>query len=406
MTIRIRRLEKGQSLIVVTLLLFAFFAMLALVLDGGMTYWQRRNAQNAADAGALAGADWLCKTKDTIAAELIAEEYARDRNGATTAAAQATLMNPGGIVTVNTNINFQSFFARLFGLNFIDAPAYAKAGCAPPEGVAVMPVAWSCRAPVGGDPDQSPCVVNKIPAYEGDNNVCSWDEGDPMYIIADSEKIEVEVLCLDENGLPVGAVDCDVDGDGDDDLNLLTGGDRSWLDLNGGGGGASELKDWIEGDYGDLFIRPHTWVPVQTGVTGSVYDTVNDHILGKRVVMPVFDDYCPEGAPHQTGCSDLHTIADPPDNVNDTVVGDDPQDYFHIITFSYWVTTCVDSASHKGCPVREVLDGLLEDAEWKTGDINSLKTMEGCFVEGAVPGIGGEPGQGIDVGLYNVFLME
>ena len=70
------------------------------------------------------------------------------------------------------------------------------------------------------------------------------------------------------------------------------------------------------------------------------------------------------------------------------------------------MTTCVDSASHNGCPVREVLDDLLNLAGWKNGDINSLKTMEGCFVEGAVPGIGGEPGQGIDVGLYNVFLME
>ena len=73
MKFRIRRLEKGQSLIVVTLLLFAFFAILALVLDGGYTYWMRRNAQNAADAGALTGADTLCKFKYE------GEEYAETR---------------------------------------------------------------------------------------------------------------------------------------------------------------------------------------------------------------------------------------------------------------------------------------------------------------------------------------
>jgi hypothetical protein len=40
------------------------------------------------------------------------------------------------------------------------------------------------------------------------------------------------------------------------------------------------------------------------------------------------------------------------------------------------------------------------------GDINSLNSMEGCFLQGTVGGIGGDPGQGIDAGVYVVFLME
>lgn len=396
----IRKMEKGQSMILITALLLAFFAILALVLDGGFLYYMRRNAQNAADAGALAGADDLCKFKLPGQAKTVAENYALD-NGVSSASAVVTSYfptGPGGIVEVTTDINYQTFFARLLNINSSNTPAYAKAGCAPPEGISVMPVAWSCRSPI--DPEdgttQPGCEIIKIE----DKNLCTWpDARNEMYIIADSETIVVDTLCK-----PDGNVDCDSDGDGVDDIVLLSGGDRSWLDLNGGGGGAAELMDWIEGDYEDLFVRPHSWVPVQTGVTASVYDTVHDSILGKQVVMPIFDLFCPEGAPPKTGCPPVHTIEI--DGVDDRIIGDDPQDYFHIITFSYWVTTCVESASHKNCPARDVLDEYLKTAGYTGGEINSLQTMEGCFVTGSATGIGGEPGQGIDTGLYVIFLME
>jgi Flp pilus assembly protein TadG len=57
--------ESGQSLFLVTLLLFVFFGLLALALDIGYGYYQRRVAQNAADAGALAAASVYCNSKDT-----------------------------------------------------------------------------------------------------------------------------------------------------------------------------------------------------------------------------------------------------------------------------------------------------------------------------------------------------
>lgn len=397
-------------MVVAAVMMLAFLALLALVLDGGFTYWQRRNAQNAADSGALAGADWLCKYKDTVASEDIAEEYAIDRNGATTATAYAEIANggagPGGTVEVWANINFKSFFGRVLGLDFIDAPGYAKAGCGPPQGVAVMPVAWSCKAPVGVTPDPYSCELDQVP--EGDLP-CSFAEGDSMYIIADSDTITDDILCMNppNSGTPAGTVDCDLDDDGEDDAILLGGGDRSWLDLNGGGGGAAELIDWIQGDYAGLWVGPHYWVPVQTGVTGSVYDAVFDDILNKRVVMPIFDDFCPGGPPPQGGaCSALHTALDGPDFIADTVISNDPQDYYHIKAFSYWVTTCVESGGHGPCPVNLWLRDRLAALGWSNGDINSLKTMEGCFVSGNVPGLGGEPDEGIDTGIYTVFLME
>jgi hypothetical protein len=395
------KMEKGQSLILVTLLLFAFLAILALVLDGGFLYYLRRNAQNAADAGALAGADDLCRFKIPSQAEDVAEQFAYD-NRVSTAVASATLMSPGGIVEVQTSIDYQTFFARLLNLTTVSPPAFAKAGCAPPEGIGVMPIAWSCKAPIGEPDPGEVCEIHKI---EEDDLDCVWLE-DPMYIIADSETIEVDTFCQDPTGEPPSAMDCDLDDDGVNDMTLLAGGDRSWLDLNAGGGGAAELIDWIEGDYDGFLVGPHYWVPAQTGVTASVYDAVFDNILNEDVVVPIFDTFCPDGPPTPLNGCIIHSIADG-DKDDDTIVGNEPHDYFHIITLSYWRTTCIDSASHHGpCDAREALNILLLDNGWTMGDINSLQTMEGCFVKGAAQGIGGDPGQGIDTGLYTIFLME
>jgi Flp pilus assembly protein TadG len=48
--------EHGQALIVIVFAIIALFGMTALAIDGGNAYAERRRAQNAADAAALAGA--------------------------------------------------------------------------------------------------------------------------------------------------------------------------------------------------------------------------------------------------------------------------------------------------------------------------------------------------------------
>ena len=54
-----RHRQLGQSLVIVTLSATALLGMIALGLDAGRLYFQRRDVQNAADAGALAGAQEL-----------------------------------------------------------------------------------------------------------------------------------------------------------------------------------------------------------------------------------------------------------------------------------------------------------------------------------------------------------
>ena len=51
-----RRRKRAQSLVIVALSATALFGIIALGLDAGRLYFQRRDVQNAADAGALAGA--------------------------------------------------------------------------------------------------------------------------------------------------------------------------------------------------------------------------------------------------------------------------------------------------------------------------------------------------------------
>ncbi len=48
--------ERGQALILIVFAMLGLFGMTGLAVDGGMTYSDRRNAQNAADSAALTGA--------------------------------------------------------------------------------------------------------------------------------------------------------------------------------------------------------------------------------------------------------------------------------------------------------------------------------------------------------------
>jgi Flp pilus assembly protein TadG len=53
--------EQGQAIVLLALIMAALLVFAALAIDGGNTYVERRRAQNAADAAALAGARalWL-----------------------------------------------------------------------------------------------------------------------------------------------------------------------------------------------------------------------------------------------------------------------------------------------------------------------------------------------------------
>ena len=57
--------EKGQSLLIISLAMVAIIAMVAVVLDAGNDYVQRRQMQNSTDAGAEAGGLKLAQANST-----------------------------------------------------------------------------------------------------------------------------------------------------------------------------------------------------------------------------------------------------------------------------------------------------------------------------------------------------
>jgi Putative Flp pilus-assembly TadE/G-like len=368
--------EKGQSLLLVALLMLVFLGLLAIAMDGGNAYAMRRAAQTAADAGALAGAREICidPPGDPYSR---AWEYSVGRNHATNA--DVTIDN--GEVTVVAQITFRTFFAAILGRPQVTASAVATAGCfSPSGGTGVLPIAWSCRLPVGAS-DSDDCTIKY-----GD---------DQIYIIMDSEKTgpdpDQDFYCQDPlTHLPAGALDCDYNDDGINDI--LAGGDRSWLDLNGGGGGASEMSDWILNGFPDE-VHIHTWMGGQSGVAESVFQTANSQV-GKDVVIPVFDQYCDQpGSLPETSCPALYHSGDPQDVTVPS--GGTSTLYYHIISFSVFHITCVDAPPYGPCPAHK-------DAGIK----GNVKTIEGYFVQGPVPGLTGRPGDGIDAGAYSLYLTR
>ncbi len=281
----LRHSHSGQSMVLVALLGVALVGMLALVLDGGFAYFKQRAAQVAADAGALAGAREYCITGDATLAVNRALEYAVDRNQALEADATVD----AGVVTVATRIPFPTFFGGIFGLTSITAGAEAAAGCfTPSAGNGILPVAWNCSPPIEGfdwDSDDCEILFNKL------------------YVIMDSKSSDEDFYCQDppNSGEPDGALDCDYDDDGVNDL--LAAGDRSWLDLDGGGGGSSELVDWINGGFpGEVYIhtwfggrawpttsfRPHTIGPETTCSSRSSISTATSQGCCPRTPAPLF----------------------------------------------------------------------------------------------------------------------
>ncbi len=375
---KIHQSTKGQSLIIVALLLVVFIGLLAVVLDGGYGYLQRRAAQTAADAGALAGARELCETGSASIAVERALEYAIERNEAL----QATASAEAGVVRVETEIPFSTFFGNIFNRPQLIASAEAEAGCfAPGVAESVLPIAYSCEGGIfDGNPD------NPIDRY------CSFTQNygpGNTFIIMNSSKVDKDEQCIDADA-GTGTIDCDLDNDGIDEL--LIGGNRSWLDLSGSGSdagnGSNELCSWIEGGY-PRDVSIHTWFAGQPGVSTNVFMCV-ESVINTEVYLPVYDAIS-EGYPPI-----------PYDSDDDMVVSSNGASttYFHVISFAKFFPICVHATGgDRDCELYN---------EFRAAGIlgPNDKTIEGHFLEGFGTGLSGKPGDGVYVGVYTVYLIR
>ena len=356
----------------------ALVALAALVIDGGFAYTKRREAQNAADAGALAGANMLCAVDPNTSPEATAWDYAVNRNGAEDA--DIIVNNATHIITVTTTIPHNTFLAGILGSDVVNTTAMASAGCyAPCEGVGVLPVAWACHPPVGGSDDDD-CTMQ----------YGTIDEPGPMYIIMDSNKAEQDYACQypPNSGSPTNTLDCDFDNDGTDDL--IEGGGRSWLDLNAEGHGSSDLVDWITNGFPGE-VTEHMWLPGTDGTAANIFGAARTR-TGDLVILPVFNDYTVQCRPDQPGtCSSQWH--DGVDQIRAYTAGS--ADYYHIISFAIFKITCVSKVPGQHCTVKDFLvDNDIID--------HQVKTIEGYFVAGYVPGLEGKCDY--DAGAYTIYL--
>jgi hypothetical protein len=252
--------ERGQVLLLVALSIVVLVAFVALAVDIGQAYRERRAMQNAADAGALAGAYEFCygtgtdPEQDAIDA---AEDYAIARNGADGALIQ---VNTPLTVTVVASKSVSTFFAGLIGFDTIAVDADATAACGKAEAAGlVWPISFQNTFP-----DNPVCGSTVVLWEDGEGaNCCEYNCRDAW----ERPNRKGNVIQLN--------VDIKTDGDcpydpstyGYSELGLhkfwsplyAVAQGRTWLDFSTGllvdiedpcdqtGCGASELSDRIEG---------------------------------------------------------------------------------------------------------------------------------------------------------------
>jgi len=401
---------KGQSLVLLGVLAVALLIFLALIIDGGNAYAMRRLAQNAADAGALAGARDLCLTGDQTTAANTANKYAVQNNLArlgNVTSQTASVSVGGGMVDVITNIVYDTFFARIIGMDQMTAVAEAEAGCfTPGAGEGVIPIAWKCLPPGPDTPPDVDCDMQFT-----DTDSCSMYQGYKYYVFINSD--DEPFVCEEwppgakpDDGVYIELV-CDTNGDGDVDIEIVNTLQPQkgwmWVDLTGQSADAADLKDIVEGSD-EVKIEVPTWVQDASGNKVSIYDAVFDFHNGDTIAVPVYDRQC-------TGRDPSDPITTPNcigkyesgDNVILSSSRNDNTYNFRIVTFALLHIQCVESGSHGPCPGRTALNDASDPVQIGP----QYNSFEGCFKYGFDSGITGIPSDGgVNAGAWTIYLTK
>jgi Flp pilus assembly protein TadG len=257
--------EKGHVLVLVALLLtFVLLPMVALAVDGGHLYAERRRMQNAADAGALAGAHVLCFGSGTeAAARAAAIDYTINRNNAE--AAIVDIEESTKTVYVTASINTNTYFAGIFGMTTVPVAARSAAACGrTPQVCGVMPLAFNLNA---------------------------WEKincGQTFYVWDDTVGEDLCEKCECDEMLTSSA--------------SVGPAHRGWLNLPsppepyldpyncGGTCGTSSLKCWIENGYSGP-LSEGDCVPGDPGVIEAARHSTRTRI-GDKMYIVIWDGTC------------------------------------------------------------------------------------------------------------------
>ena len=144
--------DEGQMLVIFALCLVAIVAMTGLVIDGGLTYVQRREQQNVADAASLAGAYAYVNSGNSSSAgpaalaAAAANGYTPGTDGVSVTT--STAMNNGALeVTVTVNKPHQNYFSGIVGFGSWPVTTTATAiGGMPNAAIGAMPIIFNKKA--------------------------------------------------------------------------------------------------------------------------------------------------------------------------------------------------------------------------------------------------------------------
>lgn len=172
--------QRGQALIVLTLMMSVLGGMLAMSIDTGLVFQDRRSLQNAADAAVMAGVVELPQNPSEArdkAREWLAKHDVAPEEITTVEIRQTFIPNDTIYVELDTSVNW--IFARVLGMISTDVGASAAAqvgslggnsqlmpwalmegdsGCLTPEGVAIF--GGTCSVKVGA-------TASLIPGWYG-----------------------------------------------------------------------------------------------------------------------------------------------------------------------------------------------------------------------------------------------
>ena len=259
------RCEEAQTLIQFTVTFMVLIGFLALAIDVGNIYMERRRMQNAADAGALAGAREMCLGQSEATVRAAAANYMA-RNGMVAGEIGVDdIQFVSNRVIVNAHETVTTLIARLIGIVTIDVGASATASCTGANAACGL---W----PISFD----------LALYE------QVQCGQSM-VIWDADKDDEGVAC-EINGVPrdiCQCYDCDLDNNGSDDFVVMTDISRGWMDFSSTndpvytdtcksqGCGASELRCRLLNGSGGKITVP-TCVAGLRGVKAGVKAAVDD----------------------------------------------------------------------------------------------------------------------------------
>ena len=145
----VRKNERGQAIVLMTLSLVVIMGMAALVLDVGNWFHTKRRLQGTADAAALAGAQRL--PDDPSGAQTMAMSYA-NQNGGDVAGANIIVTStvlPNDTISVRARKTDPGIFSGILGIASADIDARAKARVGPPQQAEyVAPMVVYCDHPL------------------------------------------------------------------------------------------------------------------------------------------------------------------------------------------------------------------------------------------------------------------